>query len=185
MFLIRYRIFGNVDELKKMSVEEFENTFSLGGIAGDIEIQYGSCSVGLYREEALWEGAYGWDDIDYWICSLLDVLVVFQMGAGHVAFNLIEDLNRWLEFYRTASGIVINKVYEVHPILHTNFVVDRNDCFSCNEHCEHIIPFETFRTTILDTAMRFLHEIGMLNPLLLQTHMISSIAEKIDQLTQS
>ena len=183
MFSVRYRIIDNLEMLGHISAEEFDKIFPSGGIAGDIEIIFGSNRVGLYREGPLCDVS-GWDDVDYWINSLLGVLLCFQSGIDCVAFRLIEDAYRWLEFYRNSSGVIVNEVYEVAPIDQTHFIVGKCNYLTCNDPSEYITPYELFSATLLDTAIRFLHEIHELNPALLKTHIIASIAEKIAQLSR-
>ena len=179
MFQIRYRIFGNTQELKMITAQEFDAD---PGICGEIEISFGEHKIGYCPDGALWDNAYGSEWLNYWVESILDVLICFKNGIVYAAFSAIEYHGVWLEFRMINSDVIINVTNKGPETVQSFFITEENVSFRYVEPMNTKIPYDQFKKVILDLAKHFYTEVECLNSALRDTVCMHKIADCIQQL---
>lgn len=180
MFQIRYRIFGNTQELARMTAQDFDAD---PGICGEIQISFGEHTVGFCPDGVLWDNAYGSEWLDYWFQSFLEVLICFTNRSTYAAFPAIEYYGIWLEFRKIGSDVIINVTNEGPETVHSLFLTEKDPLFRYVEPVNTKIPYEQFKKAILDSAKQFRTEMECLNPKLQNTGYMRKITGYIHQLT--
>ena len=178
MFQICYRIFGNIDELKIITAQEFDAD---PGICGEIEISFGSHKIGYCPDGVLWEDAYGGEWLDYWFESLLDVLSYFKNGNSYVAFSVMERYGVWLEFRKADSDVIINVTDNKQELERALFITEVYDGFQYAEPLNTKVSYRQFGAEILAAAKRFVKDIDDLNSELRNTVRMKKILGCIKQ----
>lgn len=179
MFQIRYRIFGNTQELAKTTAQDFDAD---PGICGEIEISFGEHKIGYCPNGALWENAYGNEWLNYWFECMLEVLICFKNGIAYTAFPAIEYYGVWLEFRMFNSDVIINITNKGPEIVQSFFITEADVSFQYVEPINTKIPYDQFKNVILDLAKNFYTEVECLNSELRNTVCMRKIADYIRRL---
>jgi hypothetical protein len=178
VFKINCRIVDDFDALKSMEIALFDNEYN--HISGFFEFCFGKQKEGCYyHENPLREGERGVELLDYWLNCLLDVINHFSMGATYVAFKELETSNRWLEFKKVGSTVIVNAATEVSKTNNELFITNTYGGFNYVEPCNFHVGIYKFKEEVLSAVNCFFNQVQKLNPNLLKTKMSLELLNKL------
>lgn len=159
MFRIRYRITEDINYLKTLNADDFDNE---SDIEGFFEMEFEGNIYGYYHDKPLQNGETGFDLLTNWFESLLKTCLNIKI-TNYIAINDIESFNTWIEF-KLVSDILIVSIIKADK--EEGIFEIRTEPFSNYNYGEWsniIISFEEFKNEVISKSMQYLKEINRIN----------------------
>lgn len=178
MFKIKFRIVDNIDEIKLIDANTFDDEYN--DIEGFFQICIGQQQVGsYYHENPLYEDEIGGEYIGYWFNQLLDTVNYLTEGMEYVAFKDLETINRWIEFTKVNDIIEIRIAIDSEMKNKKLLITDIYNGFHYVNNCKVKISFSELKREIMKEVDRFFYQLKVLNANLLKTKMYYTLLSKI------
>lgn len=160
MFIMRFRITDNINDVKARSGRSFDEE---GDIEGFFELVFEGNSYGYFHDRPLKEGERGFDLIDRWIEDLLRAVCILK-NRTYVAISDIETLYTWIEIERSEErlkvSLIQNSTIEVQ-----DSIIDRPFPERTYLDWKNIyITFSEFRNEVVKKSEVYLDLLVEINP---------------------
>lgn len=181
MFKIDYRIVDDINELKQISVNNFDNEFE--HISGFFRISFGKHKEGNYFHSGLIrENEVGTELLDFWFNQLLNVIELLQSTNSYAAIKELETMNKWIEFKKEGENVKINVAIDTNNSLTDLVLSQPNDSFLYLKPLDYTISFEEMKKIIKTEAEKFMSELKDINIQLLNTQMALKLNKRYSTL---
>lgn len=175
MFTIMYRITEDVQYMKSLDKETFDNESDFEGF---FALDFCGNLYGHYHNNPLGKDEKGWALITNWFISLLRAYLELE-ALGYVAVSDIESYNTWIEFKLCsetlmASIIEAEKEDGMHEVHTKPFKV-----YNYGEWSNISISLKGFKNELVEKSSQYLCEIAKVNQKLLKSRRMQNLNELI------
>lgn len=176
MFEIKYRIVDDLETLKGIKAPRFNEEW--GNISGFFRVSFGSHKEGNYYHENEMENyEMGEELINYWLEVLLEAVLLLSKETDYVALREIDTIDRWIEFRRHRSEVVVNAARDEENVLRDLWISSPQNVFLYIEPLDCVCEWEELKRQVLFKTRQFLKELQNINPELVKTEMAFKLNE--------
>lgn len=178
MFAISFKAIDDLDALKQMSAEQFDQAKQ--DIDGIMELDFNGSTYGMFFDEY----PFGNERLIRWFVDLLTVAQMLSINS-YVAYRIPDSANLWLEFKAHGEELLVSLVEDTdREVVLDLFITEPLEEFKYSTWSGVSINLESFVEEILRNTRLFLDFISELNAKLLKSENVARISEKLSDLEQ-
>ncbi|MCK4261427.1 MAG: hypothetical protein KAX49_20830 [Halanaerobiales bacterium] len=176
MFEIKFRIVDDLDYLREIAVEQFDNDGA--DIEGFFSLDFNGNVEGYYHDNNLREGEVGHELITLWFDLLVEVILLLE-ETKYVILKEIECYDTWIEFILEDNDLKVSLAkYSAEESTQYIFTTPQKG-LKYSIWKDIIIPFELFRNEVMHKGKEYIDRVAQINPVLLKSKVISKLLNKI------
>lgn len=177
MFTISFKAYDNIDDIKQMSTEQFDQKKQ--DIEGIIELNFNGNKYGLFFDDC----PFGEERLVRWFVDLLTIAKKIK-EHNYVAYRIPDSANLWLEFILHEKELSVSLVEDVDRESITDLFIDKPyKEFKYLQWNGSIISTVSFVEEVIINANKLLNFISVLNPQLLNSENIQLLKNKVSELS--
>ncbi|WHH58414.1 hypothetical protein [Petroclostridium sp. X23] len=176
MFEIRFRIVDDFIMLRQIETNEFD--MDGGDVEGFFSLNFNGNIEGYYHDNPLGEDETGQELLTLWFDLLIDTIIQLEKSK-YAALKIIETFDSWIEFTLIDNKLNISFAKLKDELSNDYIIGEPKYSFVYPEWRNVEISFNSFKQEVKDKAKGYLNIIRELNPQLLNSRIISKLAERI------
>ncbi len=107
MIKLKYQIIDDLDTIQKLSADNFDREYN--DIEGNFAIEINQYEYGLYYDEPIEEGQWGWERLFHWFYAFLEVCIKLKKEK-YLLIDDIESYNSYIEFKVIGKKVIVSNV---------------------------------------------------------------------------
>ena len=179
MFEIKYRIVDDLNILRNISTNEFDEEWT--DIEGFFLLNFDGNVEGDFHENELRENETGHEMLTIWFSLLLQT-VEHLHSNDYAALKVIETYGTWIEFQKRESFIVVSLGQETEGGALNFLVTNQRQSFNFLYWKDVQITLEEFENEVKNKAIHYISELEKINENLVGTRIIRRLFTQLNSI---